>query len=112
MTRTILIQNLSSLISGQRCRFVVLASESGGRCSRETAEFIRRLVVTNAQSSPAYLRIGAAVANQNRWTRTMFGVIAANAFADSLLMGDGSSAGALRTVGRQPWLQGRGYRIW
>ncbi len=104
------------LASSDRCRFIVLALETGGRFSAETVDFLRQLAEAKALSVPSYLRASAAIAFQRRWTR-MLAVSAASSYVDSLLLSKESLVVGSQGPGREPWLQdllteSRGDHFW
>ena len=79
------------LAESARCKLVVLAVETGGRFSKETADFVQTLADARAAQAPAHLRATAARAYERRWSR-LIGMTAANAFAASLLANKGDTA--------------------
>ena len=92
------------LVSGGRCRLVVLAIELGGRFSKETAEFLESLALSKAESEPRHLRGPTAAAFLRRWSR-MLAVSVASAHAWSLLSDKSALAGDAAAMGKMPWLQ-------
>ena len=92
------------LISGERCRLVVLAVELGGRFSVETCEFIRQLAGAKAQTVPAHLRHSTAIAFERRWSR-MLAVSVSVAHLESLLLDKEVLATSAPRSAREPWLQ-------
>ena len=91
------------LAAGSRCRLIVLALETGGRFSAETADFLQQLAGAKALTVPAYLRRSAAVGYQRRWAR-MLAVCAASSFVESLLVGKECLVALDRGPSREPWL--------
>ena len=91
------------LMSGSRCRLVVVALETGGRFSSETVEFLRQLSAAKALSVPSFLRHSAQIAFERRWG-TMLAISAATAFASSLLRSKESAACSAAFLGRGPCL--------
>jgi hypothetical protein len=92
------------LVSGSRCRLVVLAIEAGGRFSAETGEFLRQLSESRARSAPAFLRRPTALAFERRWSR-MLACTVASSLCASLLLDKDALAAESSTAGIQPWLQ-------
>ena len=92
------------LVHSGRCRLVVLALETGGRFSDETADFLRQLANAKAQAAPRYLRRSTAVAYERRWSR-MLAVSAASAHVRSLVLDKDSLSNSAAPAHGAPWLQ-------
>ena len=93
----------SEFLRGNRCRLVVLALETGGRFSQETADFLRQLSEARAQSVPSFLRHLARAAFEQRWA-SLLAVSAATARVGSLLRPKDVVANSAAQVGRGPCL--------
>ncbi len=78
--------------------------ETGGPFSSGTAEFLRQLAASRAQSVPSYLRASTAAACERRWSR-MLAIGASSAHMASLLLDKESLKHETATCGREPWLQ-------
>ena len=72
------------LVNGRRCRLVVVAIETGGRWSKEAADFFWQLAQAKAREAPTFLVHAAALAWVRRWTR-MLATACAVPFAESLV---------------------------
>ena len=72
------------LLNGGAASLVVLAFETGGRWSRESWHFLRRLVKLRVRRAPHLLRRAAALGWHRRWT-CLFSVAAQRALASTLL---------------------------
>ena len=92
------------LLSGSRCRLIVLAVETGGRFSAETAESLRQLAGAKAQSAPSFLRGAVAAAFEKRWSR-LLALSVASSLADSLLLDKEALENVCAPAGREPCLQ-------
>ena len=92
------------LAGGGRCRLVVLAIETGGRCSAETTEFLRQLAEAKALTVSSFLRSSTSAAYQRRWMR-MLAVSVVASFCESLLSSQDSIPSAGQSLCREPWLQ-------
>ena len=75
----------TELVAGSRCHLVVLALEIGGRCSRETVEFLEALSWARARSAPPLTRFATALGWRRRWLR-MLACAAARAWAESVTL--------------------------
>ena len=73
----------AELLTGDRCRLVVVALETGGRWSNEAIQFIDDLAAARAREAPPVMRRSAFLAWKRRWSR-MIGISCARAFANSL----------------------------
>ena len=89
------------LIGSRRCRFVVLAIETGGRWSEEASMFVRLLAQAKARQAPPLLQTSLAAALISRWTASLSHA-AMHAFAASLLAQDCSNHA--NVDGNQPTL--------
>ena len=74
------------LLEGDRCRFVVIGVETGGRFSPEAVNFVDALAAAKARDSPPVLRRSAHFAWRRRWMR-MLAVSCGRSFAASLVAG-------------------------
>ena len=72
------------LMRSQRCRFVILALEVGGRWSPEAFQFVRLLARCRARAVPRPLRPSTIAAFTSRWS-ALLAFSAARAFGASLL---------------------------
>ena len=72
------------LLVSERCRLVVVAMETGGRWSKEAADFISSLAEAKAREAAPILRGSAFFGWRKRWTR-MLAVSCGRAFASSLV---------------------------
>ena len=72
------------LVSSNRCKFLVLAGEVGGRWSATTCRLIRDLASAKSQEAAPRLRKSAAFAWENRWW-SMISVATQNALAATLI---------------------------
>ena len=72
------------LLNGGAASLVVLAFETGGRWSRESWHFLRRLVKLRVRRAPHLLRRAAALGWHRRWT-CLLSVAAQRALASTLL---------------------------
>ena len=79
-----MLLTLEIILTARRCVLVVVALETGGRWSREAAEFVEELSHARARAAPPLLRFAAALAWQRRWTR-MLAAACGLAFAHSLV---------------------------
>ena len=75
------------LLRSRRCHFLVGAMETGGRWCSELADAVRHMAKHKAESAPAMLRRGAALAWERRWT-AMLAIAAQSPFAASLVEED------------------------
>ena len=73
------------LLTGGRCRLVVVAIETGGRWSNEAVDFVWHVAGAKALEVPSYTTQQVALAWGRRWTR-MLSTACAVAFAASLLL--------------------------
>ena len=74
----------AELLVDDRCQLVVVGVETGGRWSREAANFIEQLASSRACEAPPALRFSAFLAWRRRWFR-MLSVSCGRAFANSLV---------------------------
>ena len=82
-----------------RCRFVVVAIETGGRWNDEAVVLFWLLGCTKAREAPHHsMTHQVAFALERRWTR-MLSTVCALSFAASLV--DPSQCGVLRQTGRR-----------
>ena len=72
------------LVTSNRCKFLVLAGEVGGRWSATTCRLIRDLASAKSQEAAPRLRKSAAFAWENRWW-SMISVATQNALAATLV---------------------------
>ena len=72
------------LVAARRCALVVVAIETGGRWSDESAEFLEELAYARARAALPALRGATALAWQRRWSR-LLSTACARAFAQSLV---------------------------
>ena len=73
----------AELLSGDRCRLVVMAMETG-RWSSEAVEFVDNLAAVRAREAPPLLQRSVFIAWRRRWTR-MLAISCAKSFANSLV---------------------------
>ena len=76
----------AELLVGDRCRFVVVALERGGRWSSEPIQFVESLASCRAREEQPTLVRPAFLAWRRQWAR-MISISCARAFATSLLAG-------------------------
>ena len=86
------------LVEGRRCSLVVFALETGGRWSKEAAEFVEQLSYAKSRSAPLRLRAAAAQQWQRRWGK-LVSVACARAFASSLVAPTSASLAECRDGG-------------
>ena len=58
----------AELLTGDRCRLVVVALEIGGRWSNEAIQFIDDLAAARAREAPPVMRRSAFLAWKRRWS--------------------------------------------
>ena len=56
-----------------RCKFVVMAIETGGRWSEEAVHVLRQLAHAKARESPSFMRLPVTLMWERRWTRMLAG---------------------------------------
>ena len=81
------------LLRTRRCRLVVMAFETGGRWSNESADMVWQLAQARAREVPQYLRRSAALMWERRWAR-LLSISCATAFASSLVASKAALAAA------------------
>ena len=74
----------SELFSGDRCRLVVVAMETGGRWSPEAVEFVENLTAARARDAPPTLQRSTFLGWRRRWSR-MLSISCGRSFANSLV---------------------------
>ena len=74
----------SELLSGDRCRLVVVAMETGGRWSPEAVEFVENLAAARARDAPPTLQRSTFLGWRRRWSR-MLSISCGRSFANSLV---------------------------
>ena len=89
------------LLSGDRCRLVVVALETGGRWSEEAMQIVDDLAAARARDAPLLLRRSAFLAWRKRWSR-MIAILCARAFANSLVAVSTSPHALAGVDGRMP----------
>jgi hypothetical protein len=75
------------LVGSQVAKLVVVACETGGRWSKESADFVQQLAAAKARSAPAAIQASAACGWHRRWSG-MLAVAAQTALAATLLGDD------------------------
>ena len=64
-------ENFPVLGHSGRCKFVVLAIETGGRWIEEAANVFHQLAAARARDVPSYMFKQVALAWERRWTRML-----------------------------------------